>query len=235
MNNYRMFAAAIAILTAIMFVGFGLATTTYSAITSSSSNDVEYDGNTIDILDQNDDILGNTISIARPVTSNIDAGLSELYPDETGNVLKVYDSESADGKKVTTIAGYKLRAHVPNGSPFVRCYVHMADARSWAIIDSITLNINGNDYNIGLSVNDPNSQTPAGISSIPSAVINNLSSDVEYSFTVTITYVNESFILYKIPQEVNGETQYTYEDTDFINLAGSTLVFVVGDSDPLST
>ena len=229
MNSTRLFAAIIATLAVFMLVGTGVALTTYTATNTTNSSSVPYDGNTVDIVDNNGTSLGQSLTISRATTS--------LSSD---NVLTIYDADSPDGKKVTVIQNYKLRIHLSDSSasPVVRCYIHLDDPRSWVIIDSITLNINNTDYNIGISPALVGSQIPAGVSSLPTDAITGLSSGNDYSFTVTIRYVNNAddpIYLYNIPQTNGDEVTYNTEDAGFLDLTGSTITFLMGDSDPLST
>ena len=224
MSGNRLFAAIIAVVAVGFLIGTGFAVTTYTATNTVNSGTVTYDGNTLDIVDSSGTSLGQSLTIDRAIT--------DLSSD---NVLTIYDADSPDGKKVTVIQNYKLRIHVSDGDPVVRCYIHLNDPRSWAIIDSVILNINTTNYNIGISEALLGSPTPPGVSSLPTEAITGLSSGTDYSFTVTITYVNDVINLYKVPQDGGDENAYDIEDTGFLDLTGSKLVFLMSDSDPLSS
>ena len=148
---------------------------------------------------------GDLIEIVKPDGSTLGNALPIVGP--TANV---YDNQVTVTEAPTMITGYKLRVDTEKeGGLTMRCWVILEDARSWAIIKNITLSVNGRTVGF----------LHEGVSSIPSSAIT-LEPGL-YQFTLTITYKQTTLYL-------NGT-----EDTGFLDLSGSRLIFVVGDSDPL--
>jgi len=189
MNRTAMIAVAIVAIAVMAGIGAGFAVT-YSATTVSSGNTLNYSGDVVEIVKPD----GSTLTGALPIVSP---------------TVSIYENQVTVTEGPTMITGYKVRVDTQKDNLTMRCWILLEDARSWSIIKSITLSIEGRTVGF---LND-------GVSSIPSSAIT-LAPGL-HQFTVTITYKQTTMYL-------NGT-----EDTDFLDLSGSRLIFVVGDSDPL--
>ena len=197
--NSKCLVIAVAAVALTSIVGVGFAVVTYTATTVSSDNTVDYIGHTVDVVDSNGAPIQSSLLIAGPTVSG------------SGTENEIIVSAST-----TTISGYKVRVNADQGEElYVRCWVLLDDARSWVIIDNITLTIT-------ISENETRTVNflASGVSSVPSDSI--LLAAGSYSFTFAITYSAKTLLLAED------------EDVGFLNLSGSKLVFMVGDTDPLS-
>ena len=147
---------------------------------------------------------GDLVEIVKPDGSTLKSALPIVGPNAT-----VYDNQVTITSDPCMITGYKLRIDTEKDNLTLRCWILLEDVRSWAIIQNVTLSVN--NRTVGF-LHD-------GSSSIPSSAIT-LAPGI-YQFTFTITYKQTTITL-------NGT-----EDTGFLDLSGSRLIFVVGDSDPL--
>ena len=147
---------------------------------------------------------GDVVEIVKPDGATLDTALPIVGP--TANV---YENQVIVSEKQTMLTGYKIRIDTNQTSLAVRCWVLLEDARSWAIIESMILSVDTREVGF---LNE-------GVSSIPSAPIS-LAKGL-HQFTFTIKYKQTTL-------DLNGT-----ENTNFLDLSGARLVFVVGNSDPL--
>ena len=190
MNGKGVLIIALVSVALISVAGVGFAVT-YTATTISSDNTMSYSGNTVEIVDFYGEPVTSSLTIASPTRSIND------------NIVTV-------NRSTTTISEYQLKVSTEGEDLTVRCWVKLADARSWVIVESMTLTIDGHTVNF---LNN-------GVSSVPSDSI--LLTKGLHSFTFSITYANVSIDL--------SES----EDTGFLNFSNARLMFIAGDSDPLS-
>ena len=183
MNN-KVLAIAIAAVAVVAAIGTGFAVM-YTATTTSSNNVAHYSGNTVDIVDSSGNPVTAPLRIAGPT------------PDVGGN---------------TTVVSSRLKVSTEDAAGLiVRCWVQLHDARSWVIIDSMTISVDNGQ---------PFSFYNLGTSSIVSSPMT-LSAGI-HSFTFTIIYKSLSDI-----------SLLDHEDIDFYDMSGSKLMFFAGDTDPI--
>ena len=154
---------------------------------------------------------GDVVEIVKPDGSTLDGALPILGP-----TVNTFDNQVVVTGTQRMMDGYKIRVDTEKDNLVLRCWILLKDARSWVFIDSITLSVENRQ--VGFINN--------GESSIPSSAIS-LSPGL-HTFTLTIKYKSITLDLYD-----NEETPGLDEDTSFLDLSGSRLVFTVGDSDPL--
>lgn len=178
-------------LSAVVGVGFAV---TYTAVSTTSGNTLDYAGDTVEIVDSSGNPIQAPLSIAGPTV------------DHVGNQVVVTHN-------TVWLSSYKLKVSAAEENLQVQCMINLEDARTWAIIEDMSLTINDGSSNRELDflVN--------GTTSVPSAVVS-LPTGV-YSFAFSITYK-------AVTLDLNGT-----EDTDFLDLSGSTLKFVAGKNTPV--
>ena len=195
-NNLIITVVALLVVISTIGVGFALNYTAIATTNNSGNNSIAYEGHVVDIMDGQQS-LGSAIPINNPTYS------------QDGNTITVTAS--------STSFSYNLKVQtVQNGTLKVRAWIELNDVRTWVIIDSITLTVDGNNVPFALS---------NGISSVPSGVMN--LSNGNHPFTVTITFRAMDI---ELDSGVN-----TTDNTDFLNLTGSRIVFLAGDTDPLTS
>ena len=185
MNN-KLLILVVAVVAAAAVIGTGFAVT-YTATTISNSNTAHYSGNTVEIVDVSGNPVTTPLRIAGPT------------PDIGGN---------------TTVINSRLKVNTEDTTGlYVRCWVQMQDARSWIIVNSMTISIDGGEAKEFIK---------NGTSSILSDAM--LLTPGIHTFTFTISYKNLADV-----SILDGE------NTDFLDLTGSTLRFYAGDTDPIPT
>lgn len=205
----RSMTMLVAVAVALMsLAGAGYALVTYTATTISSDNVIAYSGNTVDIVELEATEQG---SVWVPITHSLTI---------VGPQVDIVDNVMSVSRSTTTVSGYSVKVQSMDEDLKVRCWVLLDDSRSWVIIESMSLSIDGHDVSFMSN----------GRTSVPSETITLSTSETDgdiregiHAFTFSITYARVSISLDE------------GEDTSFENLSGARLVFCASDVDPLAT
>ncbi len=118
---------------------------------------------------------GNTV-VADDISIDVYYG-NEHDPIDSPFLLPEFEKD-----KSKTITGYSISTTGP-GTVTVKC--DMKHSASWVFIDSMSININGNDYAFGKVGESPNIQT-----GVPTEFSVTGGSGTFYDFTITVDYAD---------------------------------------------
>ena len=194
MNRSSMVLGVVAVLI-LASVGTGFALS-YISTTTSRNNTVQYNGITLDIEDSHEIILSTPLSVVGPTTQQTEGNLTHI----------------SGGCSFT----YYLKVNCPSNA-YLQCWTVLNDAKTWAVIDSISLSIVIGGVTKMTEFTHDTSATLSTVS-IPSESLQ--VSSGTYSFTVSIQYR-------EIDLDLVGE------NLDFLDLSGSTLTFSASTSAPV--
>lgn len=191
---------ALAVLS-VIGVGYALE---YTATNISSENSIIYGGNTVTIVDSDGNELGESLTIAGPT-----------YVPSEGQV---------DVSQSTVwINSYKLKIETSaeDASIYLRCWIHLNDVRSWAIIDDVSLSIKDGSTTYNLSLMSKGTDSTPTTSSISSQYVSLGEGIYDFEFSIRFSEVT----LDVLPGD----------NLSFLDFSGSRLTFIVGKEDPLTS
>ena len=194
-------ACAIAVLS-IAGIGYALE---YTATNISSDNTVSYGGNTVTIVDSDENELGQSLTIAGPTYNEPSEGQVDV------------------SQSTVWINSYKLKIETSteNASVYLRCWIHLKDVRSWAFIDDVSVAIKDGSTTYNLSLMTAGTDSTPTSSSVASSYVSLGAGVYDFEFSIRFSEVT----LDVLPGD----------DLSFLDLSGSKLTFIVGKEDPLTS
>ena len=217
--NRGMLAIAVIALICASAAGIGYAATTYTGTTYTDS-DVDYQQYSIVLTDISGGAVSNALSFDRPVYT------TPVLVDGHYETTVTAASKTSDP--------YKLKITCPENveSLNARCVVTLADTRSWAIIDSITVEVCASDVDVATYTYtlDPSTETSTSVT-IDDVVIPYDTWNADQSPLMTLNKTDHNFV--KITVAYKAVTlKYDEDDVSFMDLTGMKVIFSAATADP---
>ena len=217
--NRGMLAIAVIALICASAAGIGYAATTYTGTTYTDS-DVDYQQYSITLTNNAGAAVTSAIQFNRPVYTTTVVG------DHSETTVTAGTPQTSDL--------YKLKITCPENveSLNARCVVTLADTRSWAIIDSITVEVCASDVDVATYTYtlDPSTETSTSVT-IDDVVIPYDTWNADQSPLMTLNKTDHNFV--KITVAYKAVTlKYDEDDVSFMDLTGMKVIFSAATADP---